>query len=270
MTRVESAFAFFAKPLALRRGDADLLARNLNALSGAEHGAVTDLDDLDAIEAVALIPGQGILSNNLPWFASGTRYDFIRQCFDVALGDPAMKAIVLYFNSPGGDVAGCADLSDHIYESRGTKPLWAILDENAFSAAYWNASAADWITIPRTGGAGSIGVVSCHVDVSKALRNAGIEVTYIQSGARKSDGAPEKPLSDEARKREQASVDQIGELFISTVARNRRGLSRSAVRDMQAGCYLGPQAVAAGLCDEIAAPAAAFQSLLRQLSRRAA
>ncbi len=146
MKSLLSAFAFFDKPLALRRSTADMLARNVGALSDDERGAVTELSDLGLVESVALIPVNGILSNNVPWFADGTSYNLIRQAFDAAVDDSTIRAIVLYTNSPGGDVAGLADLSDHIYAARGAKPIWAILDENAFSAAYWLASAADHIT----------------------------------------------------------------------------------------------------------------------------
>jgi signal peptide peptidase SppA len=266
-----SISAFFNRPLALRRNDAELLARNPGNRSDAVRGCETSYADLGQVNGVALIPVRGILARDVPWFADGTNYAFIRESFDAALADPAIRAVVLYVDSPGGDVAGCADLADHIYANRGTKPIWAILDESAYSAAYWLACAADRVTVPRTGGAGSIGVVCCHVDLSKMLANAGIEVTYIQSGNQKTDGAAEKPLSSEARKRVQVDIDQLGELFINTVARNRRrGLSRTTVRAMQAGCFLGPQAVANGLCDEVLAPDAAFRSLLSKIARRPA
>jgi ClpP class serine protease len=71
--------------------------------------------------------------------------------------------------------------------------MWAILNECAFSGAYAIASAADRITVPRTGGTGSIGVVWMHCDFSGALNDAGIKVTFVKRGARKIDGAPEIP-----------------------------------------------------------------------------
>ncbi|TOL42864.1 serine peptidase, partial [Vibrio parahaemolyticus] len=70
--------------------------------------------------------------------------------------------ICLDIDSPGGEVAGCFDLVDLIYELRGKKPIYAILSENAYSAAYAIASAADKIYVPRTGGVGSVGVIVIH------------------------------------------------------------------------------------------------------------
>ncbi|NIH11594.1 MAG: hypothetical protein G5702_04515 [Serratia symbiotica] len=59
-------------------------------------------------------------------------------------------------DSPGGEVAGCFDLVDEIYHTRGSKPIHSILTKNAYSAAYAIASAADRIHVPRTGGVGSL------------------------------------------------------------------------------------------------------------------
>ena len=220
---------------------------------------------MDEENGIAVIPIQGVLSKDADWWCSGTSYDWIRQGFDTAIADPSITGIVLDINSPGGSVEGCADLADHIYASRGAKPIWAILGETAYSAAYWLASAADRITVPRTGGAGSIGVVCCHIDVSKMLKSAGIEVTYIQYGERKTDGAAEKPLSEDAEKRFQTDVDALGELFVNTVARNR-SIDAVSVKAMEAGCFLGAAAVTNGLCDEVMAPDAAYQALLSNLA----
>ncbi len=40
-----------------------------------------------------------------------------------------------------------------------------------------------------------------HVDWSQAIDKAGLKVTLIAYGKKKTDGRPELPLADEARKR---------------------------------------------------------------------
>ncbi|HBO83311.1 MAG TPA: serine peptidase, partial [Cupriavidus sp.] len=166
---------------------------------------------------------------------------------------------------PGGEVAGCFDLVDTIYGARGKKPIWSILNESAYSAGYAIASAADRVLVPRTGGVGSIGVICAHVDLSKALTSAGVKVTFITYGDRKADGHAEIPLSEEALARFQADIDSMGDLFVSTVARNRN-ISAATVRDTQAATYLGADGVELGLADEVAAPDAAFRALLSALA----
>lgn len=222
----------------------------------------------DVVVGAAVIEVTGTLvqkSGMLRPYSGMSGYDGIRQNFLTALYDPEVKAIVLDIDSCGGEVAGCFDLVDEIYKARGEKPVWAILNEVAYSAAYAIASAADHITVPRTGGTGSIGVVCCHVDWSKALAGAGIAVTFIQYGAKKTDGASDKPLSPDALERFQADIDMMGELFTNTVARNRN-MPAATIRGFEAGTFLGQAGVSLGLADAVMAPDAAFRELLASLA----
>ncbi len=222
----------------------------------------------DMVGPCARIEVAGTLVQKLgsirPW-SGMTGYDGIRQNIFAALDDPKVEAIVLDIDSPGGEVAGCFDLVDTIYGLRGSKPIWAILNENAFSAAYAIASAADKIFVPRTGGVGSIGVICAHCDVSQALTNAGVKVTFITYGDFKADGHSEIPLSDEAYARFKDDITSMGELFVETVARNRN-IAAATVRDMQAACFMGAKGVENGLADEVAAPDAAFRALIKQIT----
>lgn len=222
----------------------------------------------DTVCGVAIIEVCGTLVQKLGEirpFSGMTGYDGIRQNFLTALHDPEVKAIVLSVDSPGGEVSGCFDLVDTIYGARGQKPIWSILSESAYSAAYAIASAADRIIVPRTGGVGSIGVIWMHVDWSKAISAAGLQVTFVTYGDRKADGAPELPLSPEALERFQTEINTMGDLFVETAARNRN-IAASKIRDTQAGCYLGSAGVALGLADAVMAPDAAFRDLLSSLS----
>jgi signal peptide peptidase SppA len=241
-------------------------AVEVDALSGEFSGRGRDVG-YDVVEGVAVIPIEGTLVQKLGTlrpFSGMTGYDGIRQNLFTALADPDVRAIALDIDSPGGEVAGCFDLVDTIYGVRGEKPIWAILDESAYSAAYAIASAADKIFVPRTGGVGSIGVIWMHVDLSEALTTEGIKVTFITYGDRKADGHSEIPLSKEARKLIQGDIDTMGELFVETVARNRN-IAASKVRETEAATFLGAEGVRLGLADAVLAPDAAFLALLDEL-----
>ncbi|MEB2504633.1 S49 family peptidase [Burkholderia sp. BCCIQ04A] len=217
---------------------------------------------------IAMIGVQGTLVQKLGTlrpYSGMTGYDGLRQSILTAHADPAVEAIVLDIDSPGGEVAGCFDLVDTIYALRGDKPIWAILSESAYSAAYAIASAADRIIVPRTGGVGSIGVITMHVDWSKALTAAGVAVTFITYGDRKTDFHPEIPLSPEALAAARADINTMGELFVNTVARNRN-LAPDAVRETQAACFMGENGVGRGLADAVMAPDAALLALLDELA----
>lgn len=222
----------------------------------------------DIISGVAVIEIEGTLVQKLGSmrpFSGMTGYDGIRQAFFNALKDPQVRAIVFDIDSCGGEVAGCFDLVDLIYSKRGGKPIWSILSECAYSAAYAIASAAEFVTVPRTGGAGSIGCIMLHADLSKAFDKAGINVTLIHYGDRKADFNEYQPLSKEALARAQHDIDTMGELFVETIARNR-GLDPAAVRKMQATTYLGAECFDAGLVDAVMAPEEqALPALLEEL-----
>lgn len=220
----------------------------------------------DTVKSVAVIEVAGTLvqkSGYLRPCSGMTGYDGIRQNFIAALNDSDVKAIAIDLNSPGGEVPGCFDLVDLIYESRGEKPVWAICNEYAYSAAYAIASACDRITVPRTGGVGSIGAVWIHMDFSQAIEDAGVKVTLVRYGGRKMEGNPYEAMSQSTKQRFQDSIDMVGELFVDTVARNR-GISAKKVRDTEAGCFLAGEGVELGLADSVMAPDAAFRALLKK------
>ncbi|MBU8547245.1 MULTISPECIES: S49 family peptidase [Roseomonadaceae] len=226
-----------------------------------------DTNGYRIVGGIALIEVSGTLVQKLGTlrpYSGMTGYDGIRLNLLAALRDPDVQAIAFLIDSPGGEVAGCFDLADTIHSLRGQKPLWAILDENAFSAAYAIACACDRITVPRTGGTGSIGVIGMHVDFSEALSQSGITVTMIRYGAHKAEGNPYEKLEAAARARMQSDIDTMGELFVETVARNRR-LKASAIHGTKAETFLGAAGVTAGLADAVQSPDQAFGALFRSL-----
>jgi len=204
-------------------------------------------------KGVAVIPIYGTLvhrARGLSALSGITSYENIRAQFNAALASPDVDSILLDIDSPGGEVAGVFDLVDHIYLSRGTKPIVAISNERAYSAAYAIASAADYRYLTRTAGMGSIGVVMIHVDKSEANKRAGISYTYMYAGDKKIDGSPNSPLSDSARADAQATIDSMYSLFVTTVARNTN-LSEKTIINTQAGTYHGQSAIDIGLANGI-------------------
>jgi signal peptide peptidase SppA len=265
-TKAEMVMAALAQRLGithLTRADGDTFAMQASELNGEPE---YDRPYQVTPEGAAIIPIRGTLvqRGGLHPFSGMTGYDGIRCKFLDAIGDPGVRGIVFDIDSPGGEVPGVFDLADTIHAARGVKPTWAILNESAYSAAYCLACACDTITVPRTGGAGSIGVIAMCIDMSRALDTAGLTVNIIQHGKRKADGSEFQPMSDEARALFQATVDTLGALFEATVARNR-GISAASVREMEAGHFMGSDAVEMKLADRVAAPDEAFDAFLKLL-----
>lgn len=221
----------------------------------------------EVVEGIAIIPIEGTLvqkSGYIGAWSGITGYDGIRAQFLAAQRDPDVRAIVFDCDSPGGEVAGCFDLVDTIYDARGDKPMWSILSESAYSACYAIASAADRIIVPRTGGTGSVGVICACVDLSRALDQQGIKVELITYGKHKADGNEFIQLSAAARARFQADVDTMGDLFVETVSRNL-SMATAKVRDTQALTYMGKAGVDVGFAHAVMSPDQAFRALLTEL-----
>ena len=109
----------------------------------------------------------------------------------------------------GGEVAGAFDVADTVYAARVTKPLFAVANNDAFSAAYLRAAGAQRIYVSRTSGVGSVGVIVSHLDMSVSDEKMGYRYTIVSAGARKADFNPHAPLSDEALRYE-AEADRRG------------------------------------------------------------
>ena len=203
-------------------------------------------------DGILQIPVKGVLLHDFMYQLGGwaTGYPYIWKAFERGMGDMNVKGIALVIDSPGGEVAGNFDLVDKMFAMKGQKPVRAYAMESAYSAAYSIASMADTITVSRTGGVGSIGVVTAHVDVSKMMEEWGYKLTFIFAGAHKVDGNPYEALKPEVKARIQERIDELYSVFVSTVARNR-GMDEQAIRDTEALTFTATQATSNGLADAI-------------------
>lgn len=177
-------------------------------------------------------------------------YQELATMLDAAVADPNVAAILLDIDSAGGESGGVFDLADRVAAAAKRKPVWALANDMAFSAAYAIGSAASRFIVTRTGGVGSIGVIAMHADQSVKDAKDGVHYTTVFAGARKNDLNPHEPISDEAHAFLKNEVERVYGLFVDTVALNR-GVSADAVRATEASIYYGADAVAAGLADAV-------------------
>lgn len=204
-----------------------------------------------------LVPRRGQIVNMCTELNS---YERIRGQLAVLLNDTNIKEIVLDINSGGGAVSGCKELADYIYQSRSVKPITAIVNFSAFSAAYFIASACSKIIVSETSGVGSIGVILEHMEASKWEESVGLKFTTFSRGDNKNNGSPHEPLTELATSQIQAMIDGAYQTFTSSVAQYR-GMDIDAVIGTQAALYFGQNAVAAGLADEMSDPQSAINAI---------
>ena len=144
----------------------------------------------------AIIPVMGTLVNRGAWtgaYSGMTSYEGLEASINRALADDQVSRIVLDINSPGGEATGMARIAEAVRRAKIKKPVIALVNDMAASAAYAIASQADRILISETSLVGSIGVLWVHFDHSRALAEKGVKPTIIHAGARKVDGNPYGP-----------------------------------------------------------------------------
>lgn len=205
-------------------------------------------------QGTLLIPVKGMLLNDFPYqYGSwATGYAYLVKAFERGMADPEVERIALIIDSPGGEVAGCFDSADKAFAMRGTKPIQSFVNEAAYSAAFAWATVGEKITMTRTAGVGSVGVVTAHMDVSKAMEKAGYSITFIHAGKHKVDGNAFEALPAAVKARIQKRLDSMYTIFVTTTARNL-GISESVVRDTEALTYGAEEAIEIGFAHEVKA-----------------
>lgn len=221
-----------------------------------------DMRDTNAVsirDGVAVINVSGPLfryANLMTRVCGATSYELLSQDFNKALQASDVKAILLDIDSPGGEVNGCSEVADMIFKSRETKPIIAYASGSCCSGAYWIASACDKILVADTAVLGSIGVVSVF---EKDDDDKTVEIVSSQSPNKRPD------INTEAGKAKiQARVDELAEVFIAKVARNRGITAVDVVKNFGAGdVSVGQHAVRNGLADGLSS----FEDIISSLNQ---
>lgn len=220
-------------------------------------------------DGLAVIPVQGALSKHgleLWGLRLLTSMRGIAAMLTSAAADPAVRAILLDVDSPGGTVDGIEALHGAVRQAAAGKPLYAWADGLMASAAYWMACGARRIGAPATAQVGSIGVISMHREYSRALENGGVRYTVLAAGRYKAAGNPVEPLSDEMRAYLQSGIDAVYELFLSAVEQGR-GVSRDKALSMADGkIFIAGEALRAGLVDRVCSREEFINDIRREMS----
>lgn len=219
-----------------------------------------ELREMVASDVCEVVRGVAVLSIDGPlehksaseWWSYWQTYEDLARDFDLIMKDGSITAVVLKFDSPGGECAGLNETVALMKEmkAKAGKPVVAYVDEACYSAAYALAMVADEIYLPESGGVGSIGVITALCDVTKMNEKQGVRVEVITSGAKKTDGHPAVAMTDGAIKRTQRTVDKLAASFFELVSEGR-ALDVAAIEGFQAGTFMGQDAVNVGLADGV-------------------
>jgi protease IV len=174
------------------------------------------------------------------------------QLLRAARQDDEIRAVVLRIDSPGGSVLA----SEQIYREvqalkKDGKPVVVSMSDVAASGGYYIAAGADQIIASPNTITGSIGVFAGVPTFSRSLARLGINVdglgTTPLSGAMQLD----RPMSPDAGRLIQITVDHAYEEFLARVAKGR-GKTREAIDAIAQGrVWSGMDARQQGLVDRL-------------------
>lgn len=181
--------------------------------------------------SLAIIPIQGTIfpkGNFFSSFSGSLSAQGIISSVMACSDDPKINTILFDVDSPGGYVAGVPECADVIYNARKNVKIVSHVSE-AYSAAYYLASQSDEIVVTKSGGVGSIGVLTIHKSIERLNKESGVDVTIIRIPEWKAEANPYEQLTDSAKKSIQEEITGVYDDFVSAVARGR-GVEASDVK----------------------------------------
>lgn len=207
-------------------------------------------------EKILIIPVFGVISSKSEKGFLGAKASLVQETlaqFKKAASDPAVKAVVLKVDSPGGTVTASDILYHEIKKFREAtgKPVVVSFLNIGASGAYYLALPADKIFAHPTSVVGSVGVIFIRPKVYELMGKIGIDVSVSKSGEKKDLGSPFKKTSKEELAFSQNLTDRLAGRFFSLVNQNRQ-LTPEAFEEIKtAGVYLPEKALELGLIDAI-------------------
>lgn len=237
--------------VALRASGVELSREEVQARIGSRAAR----RDQQRAGSVAVIPIYGVITPKadlMSEMSGGTSVDRLKASLQDAVANPEVSSIVLDIDSPGGSAVMMPEMAREIRVARRQKPIVAVANTMAGSAAYYLASQANEVVVTPSGSVGSVGTIAAHEDISKLQESLGVKTTLISAGKFKGERSPFAPLSEEAKANIQAEVDHHYGMFVRDVARGRGVTVDTVKADFGQGRMLmAKDAVAAGLADRI-------------------
>lgn len=178
-----------------------------------------------------------------------TDIDNIGYALDDAFNDPAVSAITIVLDSPGGEITGLEELARKISAIDAIKPVYAFTDSKSASASYWIMSMARKVGMTNSARVGSIGILNYKIYSGKQLEKDGVEITAFASGKHKLMSQDFYQLTDEEKKIKQAEVDKLGAQFKETVLSKRPNATQEVLES--ALVYDGEDALKNNLVDYV-------------------
>ncbi len=202
---------------------------------------------------IALVFGDGaIVGSRTRSYSRQFAADEVEKALDAAAEDDEIRAVVFRVNSPGGD----SQASDRVWRAvrrvREKKPVVISMADYAASGGYYVASAANAIVAQPATITGSIGVLMLRPNFAGALEKLEIGHTSITRGGPYAGMlAGDAPMTPEQRERTDAFTKAAYDTFLSRIHEGRGTPTERADELGRGRVWLGSDALANNLIDEL-------------------
>ncbi|EDY18656.1 signal peptide peptidase SppA, 36K type [Chthoniobacter flavus Ellin428] len=183
-------------------------------------GKVTD-------SKIALIYLRGVISSSEPGALGESMVDDLKIQLEQAATDEKVKAVVLYVDSPGGEVTASDSIYDAVRKVREggygkKKPVVVYMGSLAASGGYYISCAGTWLMANETTLTGSIGVIMQSLNYKELFGKLGLQTVTFKSGQFKDMLSGSRDLTQEERDYIQKMVMDTYGKFVGIVAKERK------------------------------------------------
>jgi protease-4 len=206
-------------------------------------------------QRIALITGQGGITRGEDGQDFSGDSGIESESFDKLLrrvgNDSDIKGVVVRIDSPGGEVFA----SDAIWREMNLlskkKPMVISMSDVAASGGYYIAMTGDPVVAYPGTVTGSIGVVFGKANLHGLYDKLGVTKDLLTRGRFADIDSDYQPLSAPAREKLRSAIDENYRSFVAKVATARRRKFEEVEPLSQGRVWLGSQAKANGLVDEL-------------------
>jgi len=204
---------------------------------------------------IAVLVGEGMIlrgSGDGPGgdegvMVSGPFNKLVRQ----VAADAGIRGVVLRVDSPGGDAIASDEILHELKLLSRKKPLVVSMSDTAASGGYYIAMTGDPVVAYPSTLTGSIGVIYGKLNLRGLYEKLGVQKEIITRGRFADIDSDYQPLSETGRKKLREGIDNVYQSFLSRVAEGRRRKKAEVEPLAEGRVWMGAQAHANGLIDEI-------------------
>ena len=200
---------------------------------------------------IAVYPVEGVI---LPYYGIGdfeliTTPESLESFMKTVEDEDEIEGVLVEVNSPGGTPVASARMADLLRNS--SLPVMGMISDQGTSGGYMIAAATDYLLASPMSDVGSIGVNMSYVEESQKNEDEGLTYVQLTTGKFKDIGSPNRPITEEERRKLEADLQIVHNEFVALIA-EYRGLSTEEVVALADGSSMpGVKALEANLIDEL-------------------